>query len=216
MAAVSPSIDPARIDVRGPIEVGPRCGARRQRGARGPGAARRRRAASGRNCVLRRSAIGARHACCTPTASCRMRRSARTAASARSRACGPARELADGVHLGNFVEIKNSADRRGSKVNHLSYVGDAEVGSRRQRRRRHHHLQLRRRQQMAHAHRRWGVHRLRLDARGAGDDRRRARRSAPARPSPRDAPAGKLTLARSRQVTIEQWQRPRKTAKSAT
>jgi bifunctional UDP-N-acetylglucosamine pyrophosphorylase/glucosamine-1-phosphate N-acetyltransferase len=33
------------------------------------------------------------------------------------------------VHIGNFVEIKNSEIGAGSKANHLSYVGDARVGS---------------------------------------------------------------------------------------
>ena len=32
------------------------------------------------------------------------------------------------AHIGNFVEIKNSQIDSGSKVNHLSYVGDATVG----------------------------------------------------------------------------------------
>ena len=37
--------------------------------------------------------------------------------------------LHDGVHIGNFVEVKNSEIGAGSKANHLSYVGDAQVGS---------------------------------------------------------------------------------------
>jgi bifunctional UDP-N-acetylglucosamine pyrophosphorylase / glucosamine-1-phosphate N-acetyltransferase len=37
--------------------------------------------------------------------------------------------LAHGVHIGNFVEVKNSEIGAGSKANHLSYVGDARVGS---------------------------------------------------------------------------------------
>jgi bifunctional UDP-N-acetylglucosamine pyrophosphorylase/glucosamine-1-phosphate N-acetyltransferase len=36
--------------------------------------------------------------------------------------------LADEVHIGNFVEVKNSQLGVGSKANHLSYVGDASVG----------------------------------------------------------------------------------------
>jgi bifunctional UDP-N-acetylglucosamine pyrophosphorylase/glucosamine-1-phosphate N-acetyltransferase len=42
----------------------------------------------------------------------------------------PGSELADGVKVGNFVELKNSRLGAGSKVNHLSYVGDAEIGTR--------------------------------------------------------------------------------------
>ena len=41
----------------------------------------------------------------------------------------PGTVLADGVHVGNFVEIKNAQLGMGSKANHLSYLGDATVGS---------------------------------------------------------------------------------------
>ncbi|QLB12186.1 UDP-N-acetylglucosamine pyrophosphorylase /glucosamine-1-phosphate N-acetyltransferase [Bisgaardia hudsonensis] len=40
----------------------------------------------------------------------------------------PGAELAEETHVGNFVEIKKSQIGKGSKVNHLTYVGDAEVG----------------------------------------------------------------------------------------
>jgi bifunctional UDP-N-acetylglucosamine pyrophosphorylase / glucosamine-1-phosphate N-acetyltransferase len=40
----------------------------------------------------------------------------------------PEAVLADNCHVGNFVEIKKSRIGEGSKVNHLSYVGDSEVG----------------------------------------------------------------------------------------
>jgi bifunctional UDP-N-acetylglucosamine pyrophosphorylase/glucosamine-1-phosphate N-acetyltransferase len=40
----------------------------------------------------------------------------------------PGTILAEGARVGNFVEVKNSTLGPGSKVNHLSYVGDAEVG----------------------------------------------------------------------------------------
>jgi bifunctional UDP-N-acetylglucosamine pyrophosphorylase/glucosamine-1-phosphate N-acetyltransferase len=33
------------------------------------------------------------------------------------------------VHIGNFVEVKNSEVGAGSKANHLSYVGDATIGA---------------------------------------------------------------------------------------
>src|SRR6185312_7864037 len=42
----------------------------------------------------------------------------------------PSSRLADEVHIGNFVEVKNSQLGAGSKANHLTYVGDAQVGSR--------------------------------------------------------------------------------------
>lgn len=41
----------------------------------------------------------------------------------------PGTTLADGVHIGNFVEVKNSQLGAGSKANHLSYLGDATIGS---------------------------------------------------------------------------------------
>jgi len=40
----------------------------------------------------------------------------------------PGTVLADGVHIGNFVEIKNSRIADDSKAGHLSYIGDADVG----------------------------------------------------------------------------------------
>jgi len=40
----------------------------------------------------------------------------------------PGTTLADGVKIGNFVEIKSASIENGAKVNHLSYVGDARVG----------------------------------------------------------------------------------------
>jgi bifunctional UDP-N-acetylglucosamine pyrophosphorylase/glucosamine-1-phosphate N-acetyltransferase len=40
----------------------------------------------------------------------------------------PGSELAEGVHLGNFVETKKSRLGKGTKANHLAYLGDAEVG----------------------------------------------------------------------------------------
>jgi bifunctional UDP-N-acetylglucosamine pyrophosphorylase/glucosamine-1-phosphate N-acetyltransferase len=41
----------------------------------------------------------------------------------------PDTDLAEGVKVGNFVEIKNSRIGKGSKVPHLSYIGDTDVGS---------------------------------------------------------------------------------------
>ncbi len=40
----------------------------------------------------------------------------------------PGSELADEVHVGNFVETKKVRIGKGSKANHLSYIGDAEIG----------------------------------------------------------------------------------------
>jgi bifunctional UDP-N-acetylglucosamine pyrophosphorylase/glucosamine-1-phosphate N-acetyltransferase len=38
--------------------------------------------------------------------------------------------LAPNVHVGNFVEIKNSFIGEASKVNHLTYAGDSDIGKR--------------------------------------------------------------------------------------
>lgn len=42
----------------------------------------------------------------------------------------PGTKLHNDVHIGNFVEIKNSEISAGSKANHLSYIGDSTVGRR--------------------------------------------------------------------------------------
>ena len=42
----------------------------------------------------------------------------------------PGASLAEDVHIGNFVEVKASRFGAGSKANHLSYIGDADVGAR--------------------------------------------------------------------------------------
>jgi len=41
----------------------------------------------------------------------------------------PGTELASEVHIGNFVEVKNSQIATQSKANHLAYIGDATIGS---------------------------------------------------------------------------------------
>ncbi len=41
----------------------------------------------------------------------------------------PASHIGDGAHVGNFVETKKTTLGRGSKANHLTYLGDAEIGA---------------------------------------------------------------------------------------
>ena len=41
----------------------------------------------------------------------------------------PATKIAKGVKIGNFVEVKNSTVGEGSKLPHLSYIGDTDIGS---------------------------------------------------------------------------------------
>jgi bifunctional UDP-N-acetylglucosamine pyrophosphorylase/glucosamine-1-phosphate N-acetyltransferase len=83
----------------------------------------------GPNCVLRNVTVGAdteilgfSHLdAATIGARCRIGPFARTR---------PGVSLADEVHIGNFVELKASRIGHGSKANHLSYIGDSEVGAR--------------------------------------------------------------------------------------
>ncbi|HET8551943.1 MAG TPA: bifunctional UDP-N-acetylglucosamine diphosphorylase/glucosamine-1-phosphate N-acetyltransferase GlmU [Gammaproteobacteria bacterium] len=82
----------------------------------------------GPNCILRDTTVGAGTEILPNSlldgadigASCRIGPFARLRPEAR---------LADEVHVGNFVEVKKSDIGRGSKANHLTYIGDTSVGS---------------------------------------------------------------------------------------
>jgi len=124
----------------------------------------------------------------------------------------PGTELGEDVHVGNFVEVKNSRIAAHSKANHLAYVGDADVGSR---------VNI-------------GAGTITCNYDGAnkfrtvieddafiGSDTQLV---APVRVGKgatlgagttltKDAPEGKLTVSRARQVTIENWKRPVKVKK---
>jgi bifunctional UDP-N-acetylglucosamine pyrophosphorylase/glucosamine-1-phosphate N-acetyltransferase len=41
----------------------------------------------------------------------------------------PGSEIGEGAHVGNFVETKKARLGRGAKANHLSYLGDSEIGA---------------------------------------------------------------------------------------
>jgi bifunctional UDP-N-acetylglucosamine pyrophosphorylase/glucosamine-1-phosphate N-acetyltransferase len=41
----------------------------------------------------------------------------------------PGARIGQGAHIGNFVEVKNARIDKGAKANHLSYIGDADVGA---------------------------------------------------------------------------------------
>ncbi len=56
----------------------------------------------------------------------------------------PGTRLATGVKVGTYVEIKNSEIGEGTKVPHLSYIGDADIGAGVEPGRQHDHRQLRR------------------------------------------------------------------------
>jgi bifunctional UDP-N-acetylglucosamine pyrophosphorylase/glucosamine-1-phosphate N-acetyltransferase len=143
------------------------------------------------NCVIERAEIGA---------SCEIGPFARVR---------PETTLQDGVHLGNFVEVKKSRIGKGSKVNHLTYLGDTRVGK---------GVNV-------------GAGTITCNYDGAnkwitdiGDGAfvgSGVMLVAPVKIGDgatigagstitRDAPAGQLTLERSKQTTIEAWQRPSK------
>lgn len=121
-------IDPARIDVRGglicgrDVEIDVNCvfegSVELADGVR-----------IGANCVVRNARIGAgtRVAPFSHVEDTVMGRECVIGPYARTR---PGTTLGDDVHLGNFVEVKNSAIADHSKANHLAYVGDADVGQR--------------------------------------------------------------------------------------
>ena len=123
----------------------------------------------------------------------------------------PGAKLADATHVGNFVEIKNTNLGKGSKANHLAYVGDADVGER---------VNIGAGTITCNYD---GVNKHRTtieDDAFIGSDTQLV---APVRVGKgatlgagttltRDAPAGQLTVSRAKQVTIEGWKRPVKKA----
>ena len=81
----------------------------------------------GANCVIHNAKIaaGTRIAPFSHLEDCTIGANAHIGPFARLR---PNAVLADEVHIGNFVEVKNSQIGRGSKANHLSYIGDTTIG----------------------------------------------------------------------------------------
>ncbi|UOO92161.1 bifunctional UDP-N-acetylglucosamine diphosphorylase/glucosamine-1-phosphate N-acetyltransferase GlmU [Vitreoscilla stercoraria] len=82
----------------------------------------------GANCVLNNATIGSgcQIAPFSHLSDCVVGTDARIGPFARLR---PNAQLGNDVHIGNFVEVKNSQIGNGSKVNHLSYIGDAQIGT---------------------------------------------------------------------------------------
>jgi bifunctional UDP-N-acetylglucosamine pyrophosphorylase / glucosamine-1-phosphate N-acetyltransferase len=203
--------DPARIDVRGALSHGSdvsidvnvvfegtvRLGDRVHIGA---------------GCVIRECDIGADtqvHAHCVLEGA-RIGAGCSIGPFARLR---PEAQLGAAVHVGNFVEVKNSQLGGGAKANHLSYVGDAQVGRR---------VNI-------------GAGTIIANYDGAskhrtviGDDAHTGSNSVLVAPITvgdgatiaagstvvHSVPPGKLTVARARQVTVEDWQRPVKPPRS--
>ena len=124
----------------------------------------------------------------------------------------PGADLGVGVHIGNFVEVKNSTLGAGAKANHLAYLGDATVGERVN----------------------FGAGSITANYDGAnkhrtviGNDVHVGSNCVLVAPVAlgdgatigggstisKDVAAGTLTLARARQSTLPGWQRPKKPAR---
>jgi len=124
----------------------------------------------------------------------------------------PGTKLARDVHVGNFVEIKNSLIDDGSKINHLSYVGDTTMGKR---------VNI-------------GAGTITCNYDGANKHRTvieddvfvgsdtqlvapitvgRGATLGAGTTLTRNAPAGELTLSRAKQLTVNGWKRPVKQKK---
>jgi bifunctional UDP-N-acetylglucosamine pyrophosphorylase/glucosamine-1-phosphate N-acetyltransferase len=124
----------------------------------------------------------------------------------------PGAVLGEEVHIGNFVEVKNSTLARGAKANHLAYLGDATVGERVN----------------------YGAGSITANYDGAnkhrtviGDDVHVGSNCVLVAPVTlgagatigggstisKDAPAGQLTGSRARQLSLAGWKRPVKTPK---
>jgi bifunctional UDP-N-acetylglucosamine pyrophosphorylase/glucosamine-1-phosphate N-acetyltransferase len=124
----------------------------------------------------------------------------------------PGAVLAEKVHIGNFVEVKNVSIGAGSKANHLAYLGDGSVGER---------VNIGAGTIFCNYD---GVNKSRTviedDAFIGSDSQLVAPVTVGAGATigagttlTRDAPAGKLTISRVRQTSLEEWQRPIKQPK---
>jgi bifunctional UDP-N-acetylglucosamine pyrophosphorylase/glucosamine-1-phosphate N-acetyltransferase len=121
----------------------------------------------------------------------------------------PGAKLGQEVHIGNFVEVKNSTLAHGAKANHLAYLGDADVGERVN----------------------FGAGSITANYDGANKHRTEIGNDvhvgsncvliAPIKLGDgatigggstlsKDAPEGQLTVARAKQISVSGWQRPQK------
>jgi bifunctional UDP-N-acetylglucosamine pyrophosphorylase/glucosamine-1-phosphate N-acetyltransferase len=121
----------------------------------------------------------------------------------------PGTELGEGAKVGNFVEVKNAKLGRGTKASHLSYLGDASIGNR---------VNI-------------GAGTITCNYDGANKHRTvieddvfigsdtqlvapvtigKGADIGAGSTITRNAPEGKLTLSRSKQVTVPGWRRPEK------
>ncbi len=119
--------DPARLDVRGRVKAGRDVSIDVNVILEGEVHIGE-RVSIGPNCVLKDVQIGDDSEVLSNSMvdSASIGRACRIGPYARIR---PGTELADSVHIGNFVEVKASTVGAGSKANHLTYIGDAEIGA---------------------------------------------------------------------------------------
>jgi bifunctional UDP-N-acetylglucosamine pyrophosphorylase / glucosamine-1-phosphate N-acetyltransferase len=124
----------------------------------------------------------------------------------------PGANLGPDVHIGNFVEVKNSSLARGAKANHLAYVGDATVGERVN----YGAGSITANYDGANKHRtvigndvHVGSNCVLVAPLTVGDGATIGAGSTVSK----TAPAGKLTVARAKAVTLDGWTRPVKKAK---
>jgi len=200
-------MDPARIDVRGTLTCGRdvvidvNCVFEGQVQL-GDGVQ------VGANCVLRNASVaaGTRIDAFTLIDDAQIGEANRLGPFSRIR---PGTTLARDVHVGNFVEIKNSQIDEGSKINHLSYVGDTTMGKK---------VNI-------------GAGTITCNYDGANKHRTviedevfigsdtqlvapvtvgRGATLGAGTTLTKDAPAGELTLSRAKQLTLSGWKRPRK------
>ena len=162
----------------------------------------------GANCVIRNAHIGAgsRIAPFSHLENCSVGRNGRIGPFARLR---PQAQLGDDVHIGNFVEVKNTVMGTGSKANHLTYLGDADVGE-------YSNIGagtitcnydgVNKFKTTIGSHVRIGSGTMLVAPVSVGDKATTGAGSVITKPCPAD----KLTLSRSRQTTIEGWVRPEK------
>ncbi|AJY19073.1 bifunctional UDP-N-acetylglucosamine diphosphorylase/glucosamine-1-phosphate N-acetyltransferase GlmU [Burkholderia multivorans] len=83
----------------------------------------------GANCVIRNASVGAGTRIDAFTHIDGAKLGAHTVIGPYAR-LRPGAQLADEAHVGNFVEVKNAVIGHGSKANHLTYIGDADIGAR--------------------------------------------------------------------------------------
>ena len=200
-------IDPARIDVRGELNCGRDVSI--DVGCVFEGSvALGDKVTIGPYCVLKdvRVAAGTRIEAFSHLAGADIGEDARIGPFSRLR---PGAVLAREVHVGNFVEVKNSVVKAGAKMNHLAYIGDAEVGAKSN----------------------IGAGTITCNYDGAnkhktviGDNAFIGSNAALVAPVSigdnatigagsvivKDAPAGELSLSRAKQLTVPGWQRPTK------